>query len=166
MAGDPAADRQALAAVPRAARAPAASWSTSPGCWRAPDPSWNATGSPTGARCTRGPVRPPPAADLYLLASVPHDWDDDHAARILAALGHSATGDTRLRIFEMLLPTDTTPHRVKLSDVLMLLLFDGPASGPLARTGTCWRAPAGDWSGSWPAPGRMSVIQASRSAPG
>jgi hypothetical protein len=35
---------------------------------------------------------PPPPADLYLLASVLHDWDDPHAARILAALGHSANG--------------------------------------------------------------------------
>jgi hypothetical protein len=34
---------------------------------------------------------PPPPADLYLLASVLHDWDDTHAARILAALGRSAT---------------------------------------------------------------------------
>jgi hypothetical protein len=34
---------------------------------------------------------PPPPADLYLLASVLHDWDGAQAARILAALGHSAT---------------------------------------------------------------------------
>ena len=34
---------------------------------------------------------PPPPADLYLLASVLHDWDDPHAARILTALGQSAT---------------------------------------------------------------------------
>ena len=52
---------------------------------------------------------PPPPADLYLLASVLHDWDDDHAARILTALGHSATNDTHLRIFEMLLPADAIP---------------------------------------------------------
>ena len=38
-----------------------------------------------------------------------HDWDDDHAARILTALGHSATNDTHLRIFEMLLPADAIP---------------------------------------------------------
>jgi O-methyltransferase domain len=48
---------------------------------------------------------PPPPADLYLLASLLHDWDDPHAARILATLGHSAT---RLWIFEMLLPEDAT----------------------------------------------------------
>jgi hypothetical protein len=46
-----------------------------------------------------------------LLASVLHDWDDTHAARILTALSDSATSNTRLRIFEMLLPEDATPHR-------------------------------------------------------
>ena len=68
-----------------------------------------------------------------------HDWDDDHTARILTALGHSATSDTRLRIFEMLLPIDTTPHRAKLSDVLMLLLFDGPRERALGQDRDRWR---------------------------
>jgi O-methyltransferase domain len=167
MAGDPAADRQALAAVPQAARPPAASRSTSPGCWRAPDPSMNATGSPTAARCTPGTCSPPHRRPTCtLLASVLHDWDDDHTARILTALGHSATSDTRLRIFEMLLPIDTTPHRAKLSDVLMLLLFDGPRERALGQyrdllEGTGWRLER-----VLASPGPMSVIQASRSAPG
>jgi hypothetical protein len=107
---------------------------------------------------------PPPPADLYLLASVLHDWDDDHAARILAALGQSATRNTRLRIFEMLLPTDTTPHRARMSDVLMLLMFDGARERTaghyrvlLERTG--WHLEQVVAS-----PGPMSVVEASRSA--
>jgi hypothetical protein len=95
---------------------------------------------------------PPPPAEVYLLASVLHDWDDAHATRILAALAHNAASDTRLWIFEMLLPTDATPHRATLSDVLMLLLFDGArerTSGQyrdlLEHTG---------WGRSWPVPGR------------
>jgi|Tabmets5t2r1_1033131.scaffolds.fasta_scaffold03077_5 hypothetical protein len=108
----------------------------------------------------------PPPADLYLLASVLHDWDDAHAARILATLGRGAARDNRLWIFEMLLPTDATPHRAKMSDVLMLLLFDGARERTLGqyrdlleRTG--WRLERVVAS-----PGPMSVIQASRSAPG
>jgi O-methyltransferase domain len=107
---------------------------------------------------------PPPPADLYLLASVLHDWDDVHAARILAALGHSAAGHTRLRIFEMLLPEDATPHRAKMSDVLMMLMFDGARERTrgqyrdlLERTG--WRLER-----VAPSPGPMSVIEASRAA--
>jgi O-methyltransferase domain len=107
---------------------------------------------------------PPPPAEWYLLASVLHDWDDHHAARILAAVGHSATRDTRLRIFEMLLPEDATPHRAKMSDVLMLLMFDGArerTSGQyrdlLESTG--WRLEQVVDS-----PGPMSIIQARRLA--
>jgi hypothetical protein len=107
----------------------------------------------------------PPPAELYLLASVLHDWDDDHAARILAALGHSATSkDTRLRIFEMLLPDDATPHRAKMSDVLMLLMFDGARERTVGQyrdllEGTGWQLER-----VVPSPGPMSVIEAIRPA--
>jgi hypothetical protein len=118
-------------------------------------------------RCALSPgdlFDPPPPADLYLLASVLHDWDDPHAARILGALGDSATPDTRLRIFEMLLPEDATPHRAKLSDVLMLLMFDGARERTVGQyrellEETGWRLEQVVAS-----PGPMSVLQARRSA--
>jgi hypothetical protein len=118
-------------------------------------------------RCVLHPgdlFAPPPPAEVYLLASVLHDWDDAHVARILAALGHSAARDTRLRIFEMLLPEDATPHRAKMSDVLMLLMFDGARERTLGQyrdllEGTGWQLEQVVAS-----PGPMSVIQASRSA--
>jgi hypothetical protein len=118
-------------------------------------------------RCVLHPrdlFAPPPPADLYLLASVLHDWDDDHAARILAALARGATRDTRLRIFEMLLPADATPHRAKMSDVLMLLMFDGARERTLGQyqdllEGTGWQLER-----VVPSPGPMSVIEARRSA--
>jgi hypothetical protein len=116
-------------------------------------------------RCTLHPgdlFAPPPPADWYLLASVLHDWDDTRAARILTALGRSATNDARLRIFEMLLPDDATPHRARMSDVLMLLMFDGARERTLAQyrdllDATGWRLERVVSS-----PGPMSVIQASR----
>jgi O-methyltransferase domain len=118
-------------------------------------------------RCTLHPgdlFAPPPPADLYLLASVLHDWDDTNAARILAALGHSVTKDTRLRIFEMLLPEDATPHRAKMSDVLMLLMFDGARERTVGQyrdllESTGWRLERVVAS-----PGPMSIIEASRPA--
>jgi hypothetical protein len=118
-------------------------------------------------RCALSPgdlFAPPPPADLYLLASVLHDWDDHHAARILVALSRSATKDARLRIFEMLLPTDAAPHRAKLSDVLMVLMFDGARERTVGQyrellEGTGWRLER-----VVPSPGPMSVIQARRSA--
>jgi hypothetical protein len=117
-------------------------------------------------RCRLHPAdlfAPPPAAELYLLASVLHDWDDDHAVRILAALARGATRDTRLRIFGMVLPEDATPHRAKMSDVLMLLMFDGARERTLGQyqdllEGTGWQLERVVHS-----PGPMSVIQARRS---
>jgi hypothetical protein len=116
-------------------------------------------------RCTLHPgdlFTPPPPADWYLLASVLHDWDDTHAARILTALGRSATNDTRLRIFEMLLPDDATPHRARMSDVLMLLMFDGARERTLAQYRDLLDATGWRLERVVPSPGPMSVIQASR----
>jgi hypothetical protein len=107
---------------------------------------------------------PPPPADLYLLASVLHDWDDAHAARILAALAHSASRDTRLRIFEMLLPEDATPHRAKMSDVLMLLMFDGARERTVGQYRELLEDTGWQLEQVVPSPGPMSVIQARRSA--
>jgi O-methyltransferase domain len=107
---------------------------------------------------------PPPPADLYLLASVLHDWDDTHAARILAALGRKATSATRLRIFEMLLPEDATPHRAKMSDVLMLLMFDGARERTVGQYRDLLKSTGWQLEQVVPSPGPMSVIEASRSA--
>jgi hypothetical protein len=118
-------------------------------------------------RCTLHPgdlFTPPPPAEWYLLASVLHDWDDTHAARILAALGRSATNDTRLRIFEMLLPDDATPHRAKMSDVLMLLMFDGARERTLGQYRDLLERTGWGLERVVASPGPMSVIQASRAA--
>ena len=116
-------------------------------------------------RCVLHPgdlFAPPPPADLYLLASVLHDWDDAHAARILAALGHSATRSTRLWIFEMLLPEDATPHRAKMSDVLMLLEFDGARERTVGQYWDLLERSGWQLEQVVASPGPMSVIQASR----
>jgi 2,7-dihydroxy-5-methyl-1-naphthoate 7-O-methyltransferase len=83
----------------------------------------------------------------------------------LAALGRSATSDTRLRIFEMLLPTDATPHRAKMSDVLMLLEFDGARERTVGQYRDLLEATGWRLERVVASPGPMSVIEASRSAP-
>jgi hypothetical protein len=93
-----------------------------------------------------------------------HDWDDTHAARILAALGHSATSDAHLRIFEMPLPEDATPHRAKLSDVLMLLMFDGARERTVGHYRELLEGAGWQLERVVSSPGPMSVIEASRSA--
>jgi O-methyltransferase domain len=105
---------------------------------------------------------PPPPADLYLLASVLHDWDNEHAARILTALGHRATSDSRLRIFEMLLPEDTSPHRAKMSDVLMLLMFEGARERTVGQYRTLLESTGWRLERVVASPGPMSIIEARR----
>jgi O-methyltransferase domain len=98
-------------------------------------------------RCTLQPgdlFAAPPPADIYLLARILHDWDDDHAVQILTSVG--ANHGSRLRIFERLLPDDDRPDRAKMSDVGMLLLFGGVASAPHANTRSCWNGLAGGWT--------------------
>jgi hypothetical protein len=91
-----------------------------------------------------------------------HDWDDTHAARILTVLGDNATSGTRLWIFEMLLPDDATPHRARMSDVLMLLMFDGARERTLAQYRDLLDATGWRLERVVPSPGPMSVVQASR----
>jgi hypothetical protein len=64
----------------------------------------------------------------------------------------------------MLLPEDAAPHRAKMSDVLMLLMFDGARERTVGQyrellEGTGWQLER-----VVPSPGPMSDIQASRSA--
>jgi hypothetical protein len=101
---------------------------------------------------------------MYLLARILHDWDDDHAVRILTSVG--ASQGSRLRIFERLLPDDDRPDRAKMSDVAMLLLFGGGRERTareyqelLERAG--WRLDQIVTN-----PGGMSIIEASRPTTG
>ncbi len=66
----------------------------------------------------------PPGGDLYLLKHILHDWDDQHAARILERC-HAAggTGSTVL-VVERLLGPDSDPV-ADVADVLMLAMFGG-----------------------------------------
>ncbi len=66
-----------------------------------------------------------PAADLYLLMDVLHDWGDADAARILAAVRRSAPPKSRLLIVETLVPETPGPHFGKTVDVIMLAATGG-----------------------------------------
>ena len=116
-------------------------------------------------RCTLHPgdlFAPPPAADMYLLARVLHDWDDDHAVQILTALG--AADGSRLRIFERLLPDDDRPARVKMSDVCMLLLFGGGRERTAGEYRELLERAGWQMGQMVTGPGGMGVIEASRPA--
>jgi SAM-dependent methyltransferase len=75
-----------------------------------------------------------PAADTYVLATVLHDWDDVHAAAILANCRRSLPGGGRLLLLEAVMPAGPEPNPVKVLDLQMLVIPGGQE-----RTEAQWR---------------------------
>ena len=70
-------------------------------------------------------VDTPPAADLYLLMDLLHDWRDDDAARILGSVRRGAPAHARVLIIETLVPESPGPHFGKTLDIIMLAVTGG-----------------------------------------
>jgi O-methyltransferase/methyltransferase family protein len=66
-----------------------------------------------------------PAGDVYLLGTVLHDWDDDHAAAILRTVRAAAPPHARVLIIDAVIPPGNEPQGAKWLDLLMLVLFHG-----------------------------------------
>jgi SAM-dependent methyltransferase len=68
----------------------------------------------------------PPGADVYLLKSVLHDWDDDRAVMVLSTVRAAMAGHSRLLIVERELPdTGPVPFEFVMSDLIMLTMGPG-----------------------------------------
>jgi SAM-dependent methyltransferase len=66
-----------------------------------------------------------PEADAYVLMEVLHDWTDEDAARILAAVRRAAAPGARLIVVEVLVPDTPGPDHSKLLDIIMLAVTGG-----------------------------------------
>ena len=77
---------------------------------------------------------PLPAADVYVLAQILHDWDDEQALTILRNCRSSITPGGRLLLLEQVMPDGDTPSYAKLLDLIMLVLLGGKE-----RTEREWR---------------------------
>ncbi|WP_158634297.1 methyltransferase [Amycolatopsis sp. WAC 04197] len=75
-----------------------------------------------------------PAADIYILSVVLHNWDDTQAGRILANIARSAPARARLVLIEMVLPDETASAFTAAIDLTMLAMLGGRE-----RTATEWR---------------------------
>jgi hypothetical protein len=67
----------------------------------------------------------PAGADVYLLASVIHNWDDEDAARILRTVRAAIPDHGRLLIVETPVPDDDRPHIMKDLDIRILTILRG-----------------------------------------
>lgn len=75
-----------------------------------------------------------PAADVYVLAQILHDWDDAQALTILRNCRRSIAHGGRLLLLEQVMPDGDTPSYAKLLDLIMLVLLGGKE-----RTESEWR---------------------------
>ncbi|MGW7824884.1 methyltransferase [Streptomyces puniciscabiei] len=67
----------------------------------------------------------PEGADVHLLGSVLHDWDDDRAADILRASVRALAPGGRILVCELIVPETAEPHPARWSDLGMLVLLGG-----------------------------------------
>jgi hypothetical protein len=67
----------------------------------------------------------PPGADVYLMSGVVHDWDDDHAVRILANCRASMARTGRVLVVECVVPDGDENSFSKLLDLNMLVMNGG-----------------------------------------
>jgi SAM-dependent methyltransferase len=66
-----------------------------------------------------------PEGDVYVLSTILHDWDDEHAARILQTISAAAPAGARLLIIDSVVPPGNEPNGAKWLDLLMLALARG-----------------------------------------
>jgi hypothetical protein len=76
----------------------------------------------------------PPGHDLYLLKSIVHDWDEEHARAILETCRRSMQGDARLVLLERTLPEHIDGSAGTLatvmSDLHMMVVLGGRERTP------------------------------------
>ncbi|QCL97750.1 methyltransferase [Agrobacterium tumefaciens] len=66
-----------------------------------------------------------PAADLFLLKMILHDWDDDECVRILSNMRRRVSPGGKLFIIEHIVPANGEPHFSKLYDIHMMCWGSG-----------------------------------------
>ena len=66
-----------------------------------------------------------PAADVYRLKAVLHDWDDDSAVHILKRCRAHAAPGAKVLLVEMVVPADGASSFAQLMDLNMLVMLTG-----------------------------------------
>jgi hypothetical protein len=66
-----------------------------------------------------------PPADVHVLSTILHDWDDEKAAAILSTIRGAASDGGRLLILDSVVPAGNEPDGAKWLDLLVLALMGG-----------------------------------------
>lgn len=71
-----------------------------------------------------------PAADLYLMTHIIHDWDDAKSIEILKSVRAAAAEGARLVLYELRLPENAEPHPARVLDIVMMAVTGGRERTP------------------------------------
>ncbi|MEV0381614.1 methyltransferase [Nonomuraea sp. NPDC050643] len=82
----------------------------------------------------------PAGGDVYLLASVLHNWGHDDAVRILRNVRSAMKPGGRVLVLEVVLPDGAEPHLGKDLDLRMLAIFNGGSERGRAEYATLFAA--------------------------
>jgi hypothetical protein len=66
-----------------------------------------------------------PAADVYILSYILHDWDDESCRRVLRTIAEAAEPGARVVLVEAVIPPGDVPHPAKVIDLTMLAMLTG-----------------------------------------
>jgi hypothetical protein len=66
-----------------------------------------------------------PAADVYLVSMILHDWDDAECVTLLRSVGRASRPGARLVALEFVVPPGDAPHMSKMIDLTMLGMLSG-----------------------------------------
>lgn len=66
-----------------------------------------------------------PPADVYLLKTILHDWDDERCGEILDNVAAAARRGARLVVIEMIVPPGPVQHLSKRTDLIMMGMHGG-----------------------------------------
>jgi ubiquinone/menaquinone biosynthesis C-methylase UbiE len=66
-----------------------------------------------------------PTADVYVLARILRNWDDERALALLRRIRRTCRAGDRLLVFEKVIPDEPVFHPAKIDDLLMLVLVRG-----------------------------------------
>jgi len=100
----------------------------------------------------------PVGGQVYLLKRILHDWDDTSSVRLLAACRSAMAPQGRVLVIDTVVPPGNDPDPSKLSDMAMMVVFDGKerTEGELASLFT----QAGlKLNRVIPTPGTLSIVE-------
>ena len=100
----------------------------------------------------------PAGADAYVLKSIVHDWDDDHAVAILRTCAAALEGDARLLLVERDLDRDPIAPWI---DIQMLVMLGG-RERTAAEYGALFEAAGLRYAGTTPVGAGFAVHEATR----